>query len=119
MTNDKKTIGDIVAERMRREATSLDDAVAALMRAGAKLEHIVIQHWPQGMGDDPTPRTTVAVSPPVVLHWPSMEAREGLSAQMQQLAMAQYGIQSGGNLAGSYQQALGSLSSIGKPETTE
>ena len=70
MSDDKRTIGDMLAEHVRqrakREASALDDAVWALLQAGAKLEHIVIQHWPSGMGDDPTPRTTVSACPPTV-----------------------------------------------------
>lgn len=72
MTDDKRTIGDMlseyVRERAKRDATAVDEAVWALLQAGAKLGHIVIQHWPQGMGDDPTPRTTVSAIPPTVIH---------------------------------------------------
>jgi hypothetical protein len=74
VSDDKRTIGDMLAdhvrERMQRERTALDDAVWALLQAGAKLEHIVIQHWPNGMGHDPTPRTQVVYSPPLLLNYP-------------------------------------------------
>lgn len=63
MTDDKQTFADLLADavrqRMMREATALDNAVAALVLAGAQVDDLVIEYWPQGKGDDPTPFSVV------------------------------------------------------------
>lgn len=48
------------AEKMyRREAGAVDDAIAAMLVAGARIEDIEVAHYPYGLGDNPAPFTVV------------------------------------------------------------
>lgn len=51
----------LAAERLSAEAKWLDEGIAALIRAGAPIERITVEFWPQGKGDISTPFSRVVV----------------------------------------------------------
>ena len=48
-----------VRERVKRAQTELDEAVWAMLQAGAHIEDLIIDVYPYGRGDDPTPFSVV------------------------------------------------------------
>lgn len=54
----------LAAERVSAESKWLDEGISALIRAGAPIERIAVEYWPQGKGDDSTPFSRVVVRGP-------------------------------------------------------